>query len=776
MATEFIAGAVVSTFIERTIDNLASLFGDIFRGNKSKKKQLSNLKVKLLAIDVVVDDAEQKQFTNPRVRDWLLAAKGVMLDTEDLLEEIDDALSESQVEAESHSAAKKVWNFLKSSFVSFFENEIESRMEKLIENLEDLATQSHVLGLKKADDIGVELGTGKIPDSIDNLKHLRSLDLSHTAIEKLTGKICLLSHLQILKLNNCKNLKELPSNLHLLTNLCRLEFISTTLTKVPLNLGKLKNLKVMMDSYNVGHGRELGIQRLGELNNIHEDLSIGGLQNIDNSLDALEADLKNKTHIVKLKLQWDLRWNGNSVDSKKEEDVIENLQPSKNLKELSIFGYGGTQFPNWLQKNSLLNMVFLMLSGCKSCQHLPPLGLLPFLKHLHISQFDEIVSIDADFYGNNNSSSFESLETLSFSYMTQWEKWACKGLIGVFPCLKHLSISFCPKLKGHLPEQLFPLKTLEITECQQLEVSAPKALDLNLKNGGNVLFDWATVKRLELGGDNMEASFLEMVGRIIPDNSIKQLSIDSNIFSDSPKSDDSVSLWTFPLHFFPALKKLTLDGFSNLHMISHNHPHNHLQCLKIVRCHKFESLPGNMHMLFPSLEKLIICQCPRLESFPEGSLPSNLKHLSIIGCPAFESVPGNMHILLPSLNWLLIEECPRFKSFPEGFLPSNLEHLEIKECPEFESFPGNMHMLSLKSLRLQNCPRLVSFPDEVLENLRHNEGLLPLSFTSLTFSYSPNLKGLDYKVSINFHLLKTLELPQPLTVTREGFSQINFIS
>ena len=103
----------------------------------------------------------------------------------------------------------------------------------------------------------------EISDSIDNLKHLRSLDLSHTAIEKLTGKICLLSHLQILKLNNCKNLKELPSNLHLLTNLCQLEFISTTLAKVPSHLGKLKNLKVMMDSFNVDHGRGVGCSLKG---------------------------------------------------------------------------------------------------------------------------------------------------------------------------------------------------------------------------------------------------------------------------------------------------------------------------------------------------------------------------------------------------------------------------------------------------------------------------------------------------------------------------------
>jgi len=154
MAAEMIKGALVSSFVQITIDNLASRFVDIFRGNKSNKKMLSNLKVKLLAVDVVADDAEQKQFTDRRVREWLLQAKDAVFDAEDLLEEIDHALCKTQVEAQSHSTATKVWNSLKSPFVSSFKNEIESRMEKLIENLEYLETRSHVLGLKRSDDVG----------------------------------------------------------------------------------------------------------------------------------------------------------------------------------------------------------------------------------------------------------------------------------------------------------------------------------------------------------------------------------------------------------------------------------------------------------------------------------------------------------------------------------------------------------------------------------------------------------------------------------------------
>ncbi|WVZ16275.1 hypothetical protein V8G54_009257 [Vigna mungo] len=214
---------------------------------------------------------------------------------------------------------------------------------------------------------------------------------------------------------------ELPLTLHEITNLRRLELKGTTLTKAPLRLGKLKNLHVWLDKFEVGKSNEFSIQQLLELN-LHEELSIKNLENIINSY---EANLKNKTHIVSLRLEWNLV--RDNEDSVKEREVLENLQPSRHLKHLSIEGYGGTQFPHWLSNNSLSNVVSLTLSSCKHCVRLPSLALLTFLEELTIDGLDGIGRIDADFY-RNSSCAFASLKTLSFNDMKEWEEWQCMTL------------------------------------------------------------------------------------------------------------------------------------------------------------------------------------------------------------------------------------------------------------------------------------------------------------------------------------------------------------
>jgi hypothetical protein len=254
-------------------------------------------------------------------------------------------------------------------------------------------------------------------------------------------------------------------------------------------------------------GSEFNIQQLQELN-LHGELSIFNMQNIVNPSDAQTANLKNKVHLVKLNLEW----NGNSDDSEKEREVLEKLQPSKHLKELSIQNYGGTRFSHWFGDDSLSNVVSLKLSNCENCMLLPSLGILSSLKELFIIGLSGIVVIGSEFYGNVNSAPsgvipFSSLKTLQFKNMKGWQEWECKETVA-FPCLQQLFIEDCPNLKKCLPEQLPSLIELKLLNCKQLVASvslAPSINRLHLINCGKLQFDYqpSTPRFLHIGGSFM---------------------------------------------------------------------------------------------------------------------------------------------------------------------------------------------------------------------------------------------------------------------------------
>jgi len=521
-----------------------------------------------------------------------------------------------------------------------------------------------------------------------------------------------------------------------------LEFKGTYIRKAPVLLGNLKNLQVWMGGFEVKSSSEFSIQQLGQLD-LHGGLSIKNLENIVDSCDALAADLKNKTHLMILRLEWDLKVN--NEDSIKEREVLENLQPSRHLEQLSISGYCGTQFPGWLSENFLLNMVSLTLNNCKYCQWLPSLGLLTFLKHLEIDGLDQIVRIDADFYGNSFPA-FASLETLRFNDMKEWEEWQC--MPGAFPSLEDLFVTDCPKLKGHLPDHLPHLMFLFIDRCEQLVTSTPKAI--------------------EIEGVKMETSSVNILGLLVSDSSLESLHIYScpglnipinhcyDFLVELDISQCCHSLTNFPLDLFPKLCQLELGKCRNLQMISQVQPHDHLKNLKIKKCSEFESfsneglfapqletffiqglkklksMPKCMSVLLPSLNDMCIYDCPALE-LSDGCFPSNLKDMYLLNCSKLvTSLKEGVWGTNPSLESLCIEK-EDLECFPgEGLLPLSLTELRIDDCRNLKKldYRGLSHLPSLRRLVLENCPILQCLPEEGL----------PESISQLSIKDCPLLK------------------------------------
>ncbi|RVW65323.1 hypothetical protein CK203_058142 [Vitis vinifera] len=164
-----------------------------------------------------------------------------------------------------------------------------------------------------------------------------------------------------------------------------------------------------------------------------------------------------------------------------------NMKDKRYLDELSL---------NWDEMIS--NDVIQVLSGCENCSTLPPLGQLPCLEHLEISNMKGVARVGSEFYGNfffpHFSPPSHPCKLLSFSFMDNWEIWlCCGGRHGEFPRLQKLfyaslwvhsfqtsdiEISNVSQLKQLpvIPEQSWlttTLKLLSISNCTKVDLLLP---------------------------------------------------------------------------------------------------------------------------------------------------------------------------------------------------------------------------------------------------------------------------------------------------------------
>ncbi|MED6168476.1 hypothetical protein PIB30_011905 [Stylosanthes scabra] len=252
----------------------------------------------------------------------------------------------------------------------------------------------------------------------------------------------------------------LPSRMQDLVNLCHLDIRGThRLKEMPKGMGKLKHLN-LLGFYIVGEHEENGIRELGPID-VHGSFRISKLENVNNSGEALEAKMGNKKHIHILELKWSSE-DDDVVDVETERDILEELPPHSNLKELSIYGYRGK-----------INIPRL------NCRELPPLGQLPSLQHLQIIGLHGLERIGEEFYKSHEGTSFRSLEELGFYRMYNWREWHIPDKLDAFPKLKTLRMHNCPVLSGDLSAPFPALEELQIWNCEVLAYSLLRAPKLH---------------------------------------------------------------------------------------------------------------------------------------------------------------------------------------------------------------------------------------------------------------------------------------------------------
>ncbi|CAN4119247.1 unnamed protein product [Withania somnifera] len=580
----------------------------------------------------------------------------------------------------------------------------------------------------------------ELPDALFiKLKLLRFLDLSHTLIKKLPDSICALYNLETLLLLSCNYLEELPLQIEKLINLHYLDISDASRLKIPLQRSKLKNLKVIVGAKFLL--RDSRMEDLGELNNLYGSLSILELQNVVDRKEALKAKMREKEHVEKILLEWS---KSTADNSQTERDILDELQPHTNIKELEITRYRGTQFPNWLADHSFKLLVQLSLRKCKDCYSLPALGQLPSLKSLSIKGMHGITEVAEEFYGSSSSQKpFNSLEELEFGDMPEWKQWHVLGN-GEFPTLQNLSIRNCPKLMGRLPENLCSLTKLRISNCPEIRLETPKV---------GVLFYDTELFTSQLQG-------------------MKQI--------DELCLTDCNSLTSLPFSILPTtLKSIEISGCRELKLeapvgemfveyltLANCDSIDDISCelvprartLSVERCHNLT------RFLIPTgTERIVISSCEKVEIL-SVACGTQMTSLHIQGCKKLKRLPEHMQELLPSLNGLYLEDCPEIESFPEGGLPFHLQKLRILHC--------EMLVNNRKEWRLERLPCLRGLSiyhngsDE--EIVAGENWELPCSIQRLNVSNLKTLSSQVLKSLTSLEYLYIRNLPQIQSLVEEG--------
>jgi hypothetical protein len=597
-------------------------------------------------------------------------------------------------------------------------------------------------------------------ESIGKIKHLRYLNLSSTAINRLPDSICKLCNLQTLNLSSCKDLSELPRDMWKLINLRHLDIIGTAIKEMPMQLSRLKYLQTL-SKFVVSKHSEACMEELGKLTNLRGRLSILELQNVIYPTDALKACLEGKKYMEELVLEWN-EWDTNISESQR--TVLHNLLPYSNLKSLTITNYGGESLPNWVGNHSFSKIVSLNLTNCKLCSNLPPLGQLPSLLNLSVFGFEGVVKVDREFYCSDSLpvKSFGALKVLRFVHMLSWEEWSSFGAeneVDTFPQLEELYIYSCPKLRGGLPVHLPSLIKLEIEDCPQLVATlprAPAAHELKLRHCNEVLLKELPNKLRKIvieGFDTLESL---PIGMVASNNCLRRLEISECMNLELPTHLNFSSLERLEFHRCDSLKSFPLDLFPKLSYIS------------IWLCRNMESLTvSEQHGRDLVTLSIAIVNCCNFVSFPKGGIHApQLSFFSLYDCGSLRSLPEKMHTLLPSLNVFRISCCKSLTLFPEGGFPSNLRTIEVENCENL--FAGRMgwglqKLTSLRELDIGGKSEdVVSFPEP---------GLLPSCLTSLTISKFPNMKSLDKRGLQHLTSLQQLcvwNCPKLESIPKEG--------
>ncbi|ORX86685.1 RNI-like protein [Anaeromyces robustus] len=272
------------------------------------------------------------------------------------------------------------------------EDDFTTEMQNMLETLPNLGTK-HLYNLEVLYVISYYsewISLKILPDSIENLKNLRILDLSYNRLKTLPKSIGNLKNLEKLNLSENFDFSELPDSIGNLENLYTLILKKTNLRSLPESIGNLKNLEELnlSESYNFSELPD----SIGNLENLHTlnfkkmnlrslPESIGNLKNLEelnlsenrkfSELPDFIGNFEN-LHTLILK-QMNLR------------SLPESIGNLKNLKELNLSdNFNFSELPDFIGNLGNLHTLNLKKMNLRSLPE--SIGNLKNLEELNLSE------------------------------------------------------------------------------------------------------------------------------------------------------------------------------------------------------------------------------------------------------------------------------------------------------------------------------------------------------------------------------------------------------
>ncbi|KAJ9685411.1 hypothetical protein PVL29_017446 [Vitis rotundifolia] len=144
--------AVLSGFIQKLVDMVTSPELWKYACKEQVDSELKRWKNILIKIYVVLNDAEEKQMTNPLVKIWLDELRDLAYDVEDILDDFaTEALRSSLIMAQPQQGTSKVRAMLSSLIpsASTSNSSMRSKTEEITARLQDISAQKNDLDLRE---------------------------------------------------------------------------------------------------------------------------------------------------------------------------------------------------------------------------------------------------------------------------------------------------------------------------------------------------------------------------------------------------------------------------------------------------------------------------------------------------------------------------------------------------------------------------------------------------------------------------------------------------